>query len=86
MHEFHYHVQQPTILKLPTHGHDNIHIRHILAAHARLGSLNHAHNVEPVDNLAEHDVFAIEKGCRHGGDEELGAVGSWAGILGLSVG
>ena len=59
----------------------NIKIRHILASVSRLGGLHLLDDVHAVDDLAEDDMFAVEEGCGHGGDEELGAVGVGAGIL-----
>ena len=60
----------------------DVHVRHVLAAVAGLSGLHLLDDVEAVDDLAEYDVFAVEEGSRHGGDEELGAVGVGACVLG----
>lgn len=38
--------------------------------------------VHPVNDLAKDDVLVVEEGSGDGGDEELGAVGVGAGVLG----
>ena len=51
------------------------------AGAARLDALHDTHGRGvALWNLAEDDVTAIEPGSDDGGDEELGAVGVWAGV------
>lgn len=38
-------------------------------------------DVDAIDDLAKHDVFAVEERRGHRGDEELGPVGAGAGVL-----
>lgn len=37
-------------------------------------------DVQAVGDLTKYGVTVVEKGSRSGGDEELGTIGSWAGI------
>ena len=39
-----------------------------------------SYDVHTFGDFAEHDVLAVEPGGDDGGDEELGAVGVWAGV------
>jgi hypothetical protein len=49
------------------------------------GVLNLVHDVHAVNDLTKHDVFVVEKWGWHSGDEELAAVGVWAGVLGTQI-
>lgn len=62
-------------------GDDNVEVRDILAAVARLCVLHLAHNVHAVNDLAEDDVLAVQEGSGHRGDEELRSVGVGACVL-----
>lgn len=72
------HALHPPFLHLPTlHNH---HIaRGLLPPRARI--LHLPHHIHAVDHLAKHDVLVVQEGGRHGGDEELAAVGVGAGVL-----
>lgn len=69
-------------LHLAALGNGNVEVGHVLAAVAGLGSLHLLDDIHAVDDLAEDDVLVVEEGRRDGGDEELGAVGVGAGVLG----
>lgn len=51
-----------------------------LVAGGGLEVLDLAHDALAVDDLSEDDVLLVEVGGRDGGDEELGAVGSYCEI------
>lgn len=68
-------------LHLPTLRNSHIQIRHIFTPTSRLGSLHLLHDVHAINDAAKDDVLAVEERCRHGGDEELGAVGVGTGVL-----
>lgn len=77
--------EPPSHSHAPSHlaalGNDNIQVGHVLATVAGLRGLHLAHDVHAVDDLAKHDVFAVEKRRGLCGDEELGAVCVWARVL-----
>ena len=50
-----------------------------LAAAATDG-FHRSYDVHTLGDFAEHDVLAVEPRGDDGGDEELGAVGVWAGV------
>jgi hypothetical protein len=64
-------------------GNDNIEVRHVLAAVARLSGLHLADDVHAAVDFAEDDVLVVKEGGRDSGDEELGSVGVGTGVLGL---
>lgn len=77
--------QSPQRLFFPSHlaalRNKDVEIRHVFAAAARLGSLHLADDVHAVRDASKDDVFPVEEGRGHGGDEELRAVCIGASIL-----
>lgn len=69
-------------LHLSTLANHHIHIGNILPLVSRLGVFHLLDYVHPVNDLAKDDVLVVEEGSGDGGDEELGAVGVGAGVLG----
>lgn len=58
----------------------NQHVRgRFFASGARV--LDLAHDVHAINDLTENHVLVVQKRSRHGGDEELAAVGIGAGVL-----
>jgi hypothetical protein len=38
-------------------------------------------NIHALHNLAKHNMFVVQEGRRHCGDEELATVSIWSGVL-----
>jgi hypothetical protein len=71
----------PSSSHLATLSNRDVHVRHVLATVPRLGSLHLFHDIYAVYYFAKDHVLVVQEGRGHGGDEELGAVGVWAGVL-----
>ena len=63
---------------LPTLGNNNIRGRPLASQSC---VFNFSHDIHPIDNLAEDDVFVFEERGRNGSDKELRTVGIRPGIL-----
>jgi len=63
---------------LPTLRNDNVRSRLL---RPKSSVLHLPHDIHAIDDFAEDDVLVVQERCGHGGDEELGAVGVWTGVL-----